>query len=111
MMKYNSKLYISIYGYIHDQFYDLELFKREHCFYDFEDRKKRTIFRYFKKCHWDVNTTNIFLKEYNDSPILVFVDNSPYNLLNSYFEDLWVPVFKEWFQDMYNLEVKTIDKL
>lgn len=42
---------------------------------------------------------------------MVVVENQFEWRLNSLFDDLWKPIFKDWFTDKFNLPVKSIQEL
>jgi len=43
-----------------------------------------------------------------ESPVLFIEDYNKIELLNQ-FGELWKPVFKKWFKDNFNYDIKTID--
>jgi hypothetical protein len=103
-MKHKKKIYNLIYKYIDDHFGDLRLEKVYHCYYYFSDKKGRVIFRYFDKCYWEgVNSRNIEI-----SPVIDFIEEYEYDVINGYFGNLWIPIFKDWFKNTHDLELKTI---
>jgi hypothetical protein len=44
----------------------------------------------------------------NEAPIVEILDYERIKKLDSYFGDIWKPVFKKWFQDKVNLPIKTL---
>jgi len=68
------------------------------------------IFEYIKKEYYDEPHVGQSLKEKysNQAPMIEFLHSSTYNKLNSYFGDRWKQVFVRWFEDKFNLPVKTI---
>jgi uncharacterized membrane protein len=42
------------------------------------------------------------------SPTSEILDKDAINSLNSYFGDLWKPVFKQWFKDKTGMDYKTL---
>ena len=45
----------------------------------------------------------------SESPT-VFLDSDAKEKLNTFFGDLWEPVFKQWFKDKTGLDYKTLNK-
>lgn len=44
----------------------------------------------------------------SESPTCEIIDRDATNSLNSYFGDLWKPVFKQWFKDKTGMDYKTL---
>jgi hypothetical protein len=80
------------------------------------DTESNTIFHYHKKCFYQQRIKNsktkdeflYFQSRMEKSPLLVFYNQNDYKTLNGYFDDLWKPIFKKWFEEKYGLEIKTI---
>ena len=66
------------------------------------------IFRYYNKCWWKTDTYK-GLEMLEKSPIIIFENSNEFISLESYFGDLWIPVFKKWFMKTFDLPVKTIE--
>lgn len=75
----------------------------EKCFVHFYKPNYETMFHLYNKCYYD--DWGLYDKNY---PTLRFNNYSDFYALNSYFGNLWKPIFKEWFYENYNFEVKTI---
>ena len=112
-----NKLYNSIYKYI-DNFYDtsnivpidmgnewdinsylIEYFYKD----DFEDDDGMPLFIHIEKKYYEEDPSNISFR--NQSPILIV---SNYGDFTDMFGDYWKEPMKQWFEDNYNLPVKTI---
>jgi hypothetical protein len=44
----------------------------------------------------------------NMAPIIEMYEKNKLNVLNSYFGDIWKPVFKQWFKDKTGMDYKTL---
>ena len=44
----------------------------------------------------------------NEAPIVEILDYERIKNLDSYFGDIWKPVFKKWFENKVNLPIKTL---
>jgi hypothetical protein len=44
----------------------------------------------------------------NEAPIVEILDYERIKKLDSYFGDIWKPVFKKWFENKVNLPIKTL---
>ena len=62
-------------------------------------------FRLYNKNYW-VNQDD-FRKKL--SPLLMIENDDFVHNLNSMFQDKWKPVFKEWFEENFGEEIRTID--
>ena len=67
-----------------------------------------TIFRWYGENYWEGDDTEILRHRIGQSPILHFEDSRDVERLHSLFGDRWKPVFKEWFEYYFDLNVKTI---
>ena len=44
----------------------------------------------------------------NEAPIVEILDYERIKKLDSYFGDIWKPIFKKWFENKVNLPIKTL---
>jgi hypothetical protein len=123
-MKYiitENKLHNAIYRYIDElfddliikPFYDYETDIHDECCHLFKiENGNQIIFFHYKKCYWEREHMSLSTKRkaerIKNSPIIEFNDTAELNALNSYFGNLWIPVFKEWFENRFEFKVKTI---
>ena len=80
--------------------------------YDDDDN---TIFRWYSEEYWTTDEGNEWGERFrNDmlskSPMLVFDSDSGYNNLEGLFGNRWKPIFMKWFEDNFELPVKTITR-
>ena len=68
---------------------------------DFEEE----VFYLYNESYW--TNPDDFRKKL--SPILMIEDENFASYLNSMFGERWKPVFKEWFEENFGEEIKTID--
>ena len=123
MMKYiitESKLQDAIINYLNNM-YDVVNIRWEHpmeidgwnedldrlIFYK-EDEDYKIIFNWYDKSYWNAERSDYAKRFYEKSPILDFENANDLDSLNGYFGDIWVPVFKKWFQDIFRIPVKSI---
>jgi len=84
-------------------------------FYKGDDEYDDRIFLWYDKEYWDADkinatdtVTNTVKNYYEKSPTLDFENINDLTILNGYFGDAWVPVFKKWFEDNFGVAVKSI---
>lgn len=70
---------------------------------DYSDEE--IIFRLYQKDFWEDPVDFRF----ELSPILFFEPYGHYETLNDHFGELWKPIFKEWFKENFDFDIKTID--
>jgi hypothetical protein len=79
--------------------------------------EETTLFRWYGEDYWesdersgwgDEDDETIKEKKLN-SPILIFEDDDKKNQLDNLFGDRWHQPFKDWFQNNFNLPIKTIE--
>ncbi len=75
---------------------------------DFDD--DQTVFRYYDKCWWYAQDSNLSQLMYEKSPLLAFDYSQDYDLLTGFFNDLWKPVFIDWFFKKYRFPINFISK-
>jgi hypothetical protein len=63
------------------------------------------VFTLYQKNYW--TSSHDFRKEL--SPILMIENENFASYLNSMFGERWKPIFKEWFEENFGKEIKTID--
>ena len=120
-----NKLYKSIYNYI-DNFYDTSNIGRfnpktddeigewgdkenpyitEFYYYEFDGDydENGVVFIHIEKEYYEEKHSNMSFR--NQSPILIVSD---YGSFTDMFDDYWKEPMKQWFEDNYNLPVKTI---
>ena len=73
-----------------------------------EDEDYKIIFNWYDKSYWNAERSDYAKRFYEKSPILDFENANDLDSLNGYFGDIWVPVFKKWFQDNFRIPVKSI---
>lgn len=79
----------------------------EYYYGDYDSEWGDFLFDYFSPEYYDDNFGSSSFKK--ESPILEIRDESFHsNLLNLFGDDLWEKPLKEWFEDKFNLPVKTI---
>ena len=71
---------------------------------EYDDR----IFLWYDTEYWNVEKSDNSKKFYEKSPVLDFENGNDLEILNGYFGDKWVPVFKKWFKDNFRIPVKSI---
>jgi hypothetical protein len=97
-MKYiisENRLNDAIYQYINDRYPDLQPYQIDDNTY---------ILFYNGNYHYG----DLVLRYYYESKLLVFYKMEDYDLLTGYFEDIWKPIFAEWFYKRYELSVRKI---
>ena len=75
--------------------------------YEYDDR----IFLWYDKKYWNVERIKMddtVKNYYEKSPALDFENRNDLIILNGYFGDKWVPIFKKWFEDNFGVPVKSI---
>ena len=116
-----NKLYNTIYKYI-DDFYDTSNIGQFNpvTYMGNEWDENPYITEYFDKGNFEDGNTDLFTyiqKEYYDENMqstMSFRNQSPILIVNNYgdftdmFGDYWKEPMKQWFEDNYNLPVKTI---
>ena len=75
--------------------------------YDY-DEGDGTIFRWYGKDYWDGDDTEILRHGIEQSPMLHFEDSNDIDKLNAMFGDKWEPVFKQWFDEHFGLEINKV---
>jgi len=75
---------------------------------DFDD--DQTVFRHYDKCWWDAQDSNLSKIMWEKSPLLTFDNSQDYDSLTGFFNDLWKPVFIDWFFKKYRLPINFISK-
>jgi hypothetical protein len=122
-MKYiisESKLNKSIERYIDNMYRDLIFVETDICstnIYLGTDLP----FKYKQRCFYtqalshierfDVGNINAWKKarkNVEESPTLIVLNSTNNKLLFGLFGDLWIPVFKQWFEKKYKLGINTI---
>jgi len=79
----------------------------EYYYGDYDSEYGDFLFDYFSPEYYGDNPSEKSFKE--SSPILEIRNEDFYlNLLNLFGDDLWRKPLKEWFEDKFNLPVKTI---
>ena len=63
---------------------------------------------YFKTIYAQGHMTKFEYENMASSPTCEIIDRDATNSLNSYFGDLWKPVFKQWFKDKTGMDYKTL---
>ena len=64
---------------------------------------------YWKSDEMDHQDEENLKKWIEQSPILSFNDIDTFNTLNGYFGDKWYQPFKDWFEEHFDLPIKTIE--
>lgn len=77
-------------------------------FYKGDDEYDDRIFLWYDKDYWNVERSDNARNFYEKSPILDFENVNDLEILNGYFGNKWVPVFKKWFEDHFGVPVKSI---
>lgn len=80
-------------------------------FYKGDDEYDDRIFLWYDKEYWNVEKIKMndtVRNYYEKSPALDFENRNDLTILNGYFGDKWVPVFKKWFEDHFGVPVKSI---
>jgi hypothetical protein len=77
-------------------------------FYKGDDEYDDRIFLWYDKEYWNVERSDNARNYYEKSPALDFENRNDLIILNGYFGDKWVPVFKKWFEDNFGVPVKSI---
>ena len=77
-------------------------------FYKGDDEYDDRIFLWYDKDYWNVERSDNARNFYEKSPILDFENVNDLEILNGYFGNKWVPVFKKWFEDNFRIPVKSI---
>jgi hypothetical protein len=64
---------------------------------------------YYKTIYSQGHITKLeYERMVSESPMSELLDKDVINSLNSYFGDLWKPVFKQWFKDKTGMDYKTL---
>jgi hypothetical protein len=80
-------------------------------FYKGDDEYDDRIFLWYDKKYWNVEKIKMndtVRNYYEKSPALDFENRNDLTILNGYFGDKWVPVFKKWFENHFGVPVKSI---
>jgi outer membrane lipoprotein-sorting protein len=80
-------------------------------FYKGDDEYDDRIFLWYDKEYWNVERIKMddtVRNYYEKSPALDFENRNDLIILNGYFGDKWVPIFKKWFEDNFGVPVKSI---
>ena len=80
-------------------------------FYKGDDEYDDRIFLWYDKKYWNVERIKMddtVKNYYEKSPALDFENRNDLIILNGYFGDKWVPIFKKWFEDNFGVPVKSI---
>ena len=77
-------------------------------FGDYDDEDGEIIFRWYGENYWDGDDTELLRLRIEQSPMLHFEDSRDSEKLDSLFGDNWKPIFKEWFEKNFDLNIKTI---
>lgn len=77
-------------------------------FYKGDDEYDDRIFLWYDKDYWNVERSDNAKNLYEKSPVLDFENGNDLEILNGYFGDKWVPIFKKWFEDNFRIPVKSI---
>jgi hypothetical protein len=65
-----------------------------------------TIFRWYDTSYWDENPDN-YIKFTSNSPIVI-IDDQYHSNLNNLFGNMWYKPFKEWFEENFEVPVKSV---
>jgi len=81
--------------------------------YDFVNDDQYQLFSWTGKEYYESISPNHItqdeMEKYSKrTPIVEILDNNIVRQLNSYFGDLWKPVFKKWFTDKTKMDYKTL---
>ena len=76
-------------------------------FGDYNDGEE-IIFRWYGKEYWRGDDTEILRHRIERSPVLYFEDSNNIDKLNAMFGDKWEPVFKQWFDHHFGLEINKV---
>jgi len=81
--------------------------------YDFVNNDQYQLFSWTGKEYYESISPNHItqdeMEKYSKrTPIVEILDNNIVRQLNSYFGDLWKPVFKKWFTDKTKMDYKTL---
>ena len=79
----------------------------------YETNDQEYIFSWTEKEYYESIThnyiTQLEMEKFSKrTPIVEILDNNRVRQLDSYFGDLWKPVFKKWFTDKTEMEYKTL---
>jgi len=120
-MKYiitESRLKESIWKYLDKNYGDLnstcafDEHGNEDCcavvFYRGDYSDDEVVFRWYDKCYWSSENVLQAHRNREKSPVLAFEYDSDYETLEGYFGEMWYDTFKEWFQETYGYEVKSL---
>ena len=108
-----------IYDYINDLYDVSDISYGEQEIYDFDNREyviSDDIYSYSGDFSHGTMEFILYQQSYEkmddyilmESPVLFIEDYNKIELLNQ-FGELWKPVFKKWFKDNFNYDIKTID--
>ena len=116
-----NRIESAIYKYI-DDYYDADRILEE-SMRNMDMSKKDCGIEYIKAeddYYYDHTVFKLYFKDYwiypDDpkielSPLLLFDNEEEYDNLNLMFGNRWKPVFKRWFKDKFNEDIKTIEKI
>ena len=74
----------------------------------YDDEDGEIIFRWYGENYWDGDDTELLRLRIEQSPMLHFEDSRDSEKLDSLFGNNWKPIFKEWFEKYFDLNIKTI---
>ena len=74
----------------------------------FADDADYAIFRWYDKDYWEGDNKEILQDRIEKSPMLYFEDSREIAKLDKMFGKYWRPMFKKWFYDNFEMEIKTI---
>lgn len=119
-MKYvitESKLNSAIYEYIDNLFRDGKEIKRVKYgkddevdeAYDFYYAGEDDLFHWTGRKYYDKPENSLNAGKWLElAPVVEIVDYGKLDVLNAMFDNLWRPVFIQWFEDTFSLPVKTL---
>ena len=76
-------------------------------FYIGDYNENEGLFRWYGKGYW-TGQNEIGDRRRNESPILSFMNDDEYDILQGMFGENWKPAFKMWFENNFNYPVKTV---
>jgi len=100
------------YGNLNWSYYLDDDYNESDCaivFYDGDYSDGDVKFRLYNKCWWDSENSENVTENFEKSPILTFENTGDYLTLEGYFGELWYDIFKNWFDETYGFEIKTIE--
>lgn len=84
-------------------------------FYEGDFGDDEDLFKWYDKGYWESDVIDPYYSNENlkkwieDSPILSFDNNGKKEQLDNLFGDKWHQPFKDWFQQNFDLPIKTIE--